>query len=37
MVTGIEESVEKWTDAWIKEFEKGIGKFLMLAVAKQYA
>ena len=37
MVTGIEEAVGKWADAGIKEFEKGIGKFLMLAVAKEYA
>lgn len=37
LVTDIEEAVGKWTDAWIKKFEKGIGTFLMLAVAKKYA
>ena len=37
MITGLEQVFGEWTDAWIKEFEKGIGKFLMLAVAKEYA
>jgi hypothetical protein len=37
MVTGIEEGVGEWVDQWKFIFEKKIGTFLMLAVAKEYA